>query len=296
MNIKKGISESFRYGTAVTKLIYINLAVFLLVNIAYIVCRLMDFDDHFVLQYTALPADFGQLLYRPWTLVSYMFVHKGFLHVLFNVLNLYWFGRLFLMYFSQKQLTGLYLLGGLSGGVFYMLMYNIFPYFQGVLHSSLLFGASASMLAVMMGVAAYAPEMRLQMLFIGEVRLKFIAAFVFFLSLLSVVGENAGGNIAHLGGLAMGFFFALQFKKGKDITRGLNRVVDWVVDFATNLFRRKPKMKVVRGGRPMNDHDWNAHKKQQTQELDAILDKIKQSGYDKLSAEEKQKLFEHSGK
>lgn len=292
MNIKTELLQSFKNGNAVTRLIYINIAIYLLVNIIYLLCTLMVYDSSFVLANMALPSNLMQLLLKPWTLITHMFTHAGFFHALFNILNLYWFGRLFLMFFNQKQLVGLYILGGITGALFYILTFNIFPYFSQSVANSSLHGASAAVLAITMGVAAYSPDMELQMLFIGKVKIKFLAAIIFFLSLFSMVGENAGGNMAHLGGLLMGYFFAISMKKGKDLSASINKIIDFCVD----LFSQKPKMKVSKGQRTMSDADWNAKKAKDSKDLDSILEKIKQSGYESLSAEEKKRLFEQSNK
>lgn len=292
MSIKTELVDSFKNGTTVTRLIYFNIAVFILVNIISMVCTLMLTDSAFILNNLALPAEPMLLLQKPWTLLSHMFTHKGFFHGLFNILNLFWFGRLFLLFFNQKQLFGLYILGGIAGGLFFIITYNAFPYFAQVLSGSSLHGASAAVLAIIMGVAAYSPNMELQMLFIGKVKLKFLAAIIFFLSLFSIVGENAGGNMAHLGGMLMGYLFAIYMKKGKDLTLGVNRAIVFFVD----LFSQKPKMKASKGARSMNDYDWNAKKTQESKALDDILDKIKHSGYESLSSEEKKRLFDQSNK
>lgn len=292
MSIRSELLLSFKKGNTLTKLIYINLIVFLLVGICHVVCRLMLFDDSRLLSYIAMPAHPIALLHKPWTLISYMFVHQGFIHILFNVLNLYWFGKLFLTYFNQKQLVGLYILGGIFGGLFYLLAFNLLPYYQTAISGSILLGASASVLAIMTGIAAYNPNMEIGLILIGRVKLIYIAIVFFFLSLFSVVGQNAGGNLAHLGGIGMGYLFALRMKKGKDLTKGLNRLIDFFVD----LFTRKPKMKVSQGKRPVSDFDWNANKARENRTIDDILDKIKKSGYDSLTAEEKKKLFDQSKK
>jgi membrane associated rhomboid family serine protease len=292
MSIKTDLYRSFKNGGALTRLIYINLGVYLLVNLVIVICRLAQINDSFITSLFALPASVGNLAFHPWTLVSYMFYHESFLHVLFNILTLYWFGKLFLLYFNQKQLVGLYLLGGLVGGLFYMLIFNLFPYFHGMVNDGLLIGASASALAIIMGIAAYVPTMQIHLFLIGKIQIRYLAAVIFFLSLFSVVGDNPAGNLAHLGGLGFGYLFAMMMKKGKDLTKGLNSMIDFFVD----LFTRKPKMKVTKGNHPLTDQEWNYQKNQATQELDTILEKIKRAGYESLTAEEKKKLFEQSNR
>lgn len=292
MNIKDDLIKSFKEGNSITQLIYVNLAVFLLLVLIQLSCKLFLVNDLELIRYIGLPSDPQTLLYRPWTILSYMFVHQEFVHILFNLINLYWCGRLFLLYFNQKQAVGLYLLGGIAGGLLYLLSYNIFPYFQTMGFDNVLIGASASVLAIMMGIAAYAPDMELQLVLLGRIKLKYIAAVFFFLSLFSVAGENAGGSIAHIGGIAIGYLFAVRMKKGKDLTAWINQIIDFFVD----LFARKPKMKVVRNKHPMTDQEWNEMKKEEMKRLDDILDKIKKNGYDSLTATEKKQLFDQSNK
>jgi len=292
MSIRDEIYTSFKKGDSLTKLIYINLAVFLLVSLVSIVSKLMLVDDSGWFAYISVPADTKLLMYRPWTILTYMFLHRDFFHILFNVLNLYWFGRFFLMFFNQKQLVGLYILGGIFGACSYIIAYNVFPYFHNAVPYSQLLGASASVLAIMMGATVYSPNMEVQLVLIGRVKLKYIAAVLFFLSLFSVAGSNAGGNLAHLGGILCGFLFATSMKRGKDLTKWINCTIDFFVD----LFARKPKMKVTYGKRPLTDDQWNERKKNESALIDSILDKIKKSGYDSLTAEEKKTLFNQSPK
>lgn len=293
MNILSELKSSFKQGTTITKLIYANLGVYLIINLIHIVSRLMLIDDSIVLQMLAVPANLGALILKPWTLISYMFLHEGFFHILFNMINLFWFGKLFLMFFNQKQAVALYIIGGLFGAALYILGLNVFPYFQNIASHGILLGASASVLALVIGVATYSPNMEIHLVLIGKVKLKYLAAVFFFISLLSVAGENAGGNIAHLGGIIAGYLFGIKIKNGKDLTKGVNKAIDFFVD----LFARKPKMKVSHnGGRPMTDSEWNAKRTQEGKMLDEILDKIKQSGYDSLSSEEKKRLFDQSKK
>lgn len=290
MSIKTDLLNSFKKGDTLTKLIYINLAFFLLINLIHIICKLMLVNDTALIGYLAVPASPYLLLYRPWTVLSYMFLHENFLHILFNILNLYWFGRFFLMFFNQKQLLGLYVLGGIIGALTYVAAFNFFPYFQQTLPHSILLGASASVLAIMLGITVYSPNMEIQLILIGRVKLKYIALVMFFISLFSIVGDNAGGNLAHLGGIFAGYLFAVFIKRGKDLTALINRLIDFFVD----LFARKPKMKVTYNKRSVTDEDWNVRKKKESELIDSILDKIKQSGYESLTAEEKKKLFDQS--
>ncbi len=292
MSIKSELEASFKRGDVVTKLIYINLAVFVLINLLQLISKLFVFSIP-LFEYISVSSDPYFLLFHPWTLFSYAFVHEGFIHLLFNLLNLYWFGRFFLQFFNQKQLVGLYILGALAGALFYVVAVNLFPYFKEViLYKGLLIGASASVLAIITAVAAYSPNMEITLVLIGRVKLKYIAIVLFFISSFSVVGANAGGNLAHLGGIFAGYLFAITIKQGKDLTSLINKSIDFFVD----LFARKSTMKVSYKGKAMSDASWNEQRKVQAEVIDAILDKIKKTGYESLTVEEKKKLFDQSAK
>jgi hypothetical protein len=204
---------------------------------------------------------------------------------------LYWFGKIFLHFFSQKDLVGLYLLGGIAGGALYMIAYQIFPIFSEKIDSSFLLGASASIMGIIIGMAVTAPNYSVHLVLIGKIPLKWIAVISVILSLLNMASPNAGGEISHLGGALAGYIFAVQQRKGHNITTGLNRFLDAIV----NLFKRSPKLKVTHQ-RPLSDQEYNFRKKQENDKIDRILEKIKKGGYESLSKEEKQTLFQFSQK
>ena len=164
------LKRTFRQGNIVVRLIYINVAVFVLEVLLSVVLGLFNISMAHVVADLYLPADLLQLLRRPWTLVTYMFMHAGVWHLLGNMLWLYWFGRLFLYFFSSKHLRGLYVVGGLMGAVFYIASYNLFPVFAGDLYSATLVGASASVLAIAIATAVREPDYRINLLFIGAVK------------------------------------------------------------------------------------------------------------------------------
>ena len=254
-DIFTNLKRTFNSGNILAKLIYINVGLFVIIRLASVILMLFNLGGFPFLQYLQVPSSPELLLYRPWTIITYMFTHFDFLHILFNMLWLYWFGGLFLTFFSERQLGGLYLLGGIAGAVLFLVAYNIFPYFRTV--------------------AAYS----------------YLALFTFVIDLLAITSTNAGGHIAHIGGALFGIWFAARIKEGKDLTAPMNRLLDWVV----NLGKRKPKMRVTYK-RPETDYEYNARKHRETVDLDAILDKLKRSGYESLSAEEKKKLFDASKK
>ncbi len=298
-NIMNELRESFKKGSVLTKLIYINLGVFVLVKLVYVFyflatpaaehgMKALYFQAKY-LGYLMVSSEPSMLLLRPWTLFTYMFLHFGFLHILFNILVLYWFGRIYLQYLTPKQLLTTYLLGGISGAAVFILAYNLFP---GLSEGQAL-GASASIMAIVIGISFYNPQYELYIPFLGPVKLIYIALVYVVLDVLQIASENAGGHLAHLGGAMYGYFFALQMKRGKDIGKGFSRFFDWVA----SLFKRKPKMRVSykNEARQMNDFEYNKRKVENQKEIDRILDKIAQSGYESLSKKEKDILFKMGG-
>ena len=285
MNIYDEIKESFKEGSALTRLIYINLGLFLLIRMANVFYFLAGTPFPF-LDWLALPADFGTLASRPWTLITYMFLHFDFLHILFNLLWLFWMGRIFLGYFDQGKLITIYLLGGITGGLFYVGGYNLFPVFSRIVVDSRLLGASASVIAIVTALAMHAPNHTLHLLFIGPVKMKYIALFSVLMYVIGISSTNAGGNLAHLGGAFWGVVYVLQLRRGIDPGKGINLLLSGLKKpFA-------PKMNVkVTYRKPVDDFEYNQLKNQDKTRMDEILEKISKSGYDSLSKEEKEILF-----
>lgn len=290
------LRQTFRQGNIVVRLIYINVAVYVLCTLLSVVLGLFAIPSVELLRNFYLPADLLQLVRRPWTLITYMFMHAGVWHLLGNMLWLYWFGRIFLYFFSAKHLRGLYVVGGLVGGLLYIVAYNLFPIFSGQLYSATLLGASASVLAIAIATAVREPDYRINLMFIGPVRLKYFALFIVLFDALYVGSNNAGGHIAHLGGALAGWWFANGFSQGRDITHWVNVCMDALGGLFVKRERkpRKPKMKVHSQNSRAADYDYNARKKAQTDDVDKILEKLKKSGYSSLSDEEKRRLFEAS--
>lgn len=285
------LRQRFDAGSVLVKLLYLNIGLFILVRLVSVVLMLFNWGDFPFLQYLQVPSSPWLLLQRPWTLLIYMFTHFDFLHILFNMLWLYWFGGLFQTFFNERQLGGLYVLGGLAGAALFLLAYNLFPYFQNVASHSYLMGASASVMAIVFAVSFYRKDFEIGLFLIGRVKLIYLAWFTLAIDLLAITSENAGGHIAHIGGALLGIWFASRIQRGKDLTAPMNRLIDRFV----NLGKRKPKMRVTYK-RPETDYAYNARKHQEAADLDAILDKLKRSGYTSLSAEEKKKLFDASNK
>jgi membrane associated rhomboid family serine protease len=293
MGIRDDIKNTFRKGTNLTRLIYINAAVFLIISSAAIVGFLLKNPAvaSKTLNLFAIPASLNALLVKPWTLITYMFTHKDIWHILFNMLWLYWFGRIFLEYLDQRKLVAVYLLGGICGAVVYVLSFNIFPAFTGIVNESVAIGASASVMAIVIAIAAYVPDYTVQLFLFGRIKIKYMALAIFVLTSLMDFQANSGGKLAHIGGALFGYLYTLNLKKGHDIGKGFNRIIDF---FAT-LFKPRKKLKVTYK-KPASDYDYNKIKADHQAKINLILDKISKGGYDSLTKEEKDTLFRESQK
>ena len=280
---------NFRRGDIVTRLLYINIGVYLLVAVVGLVMTLFRLPWSSYVGYLELPAWPERFLRQPWSLLTYMFMHAGLLHLVFNMLWLFWFGRLFLMFFSSKHLRGLYLLGGICGGLLYMLAYNVFPYFEDAVYRSSLVGASASVLAIVFAVGIGQPDYEVQFVLIGRVKMRYVALGVLVLDLLLMTSDNAGGHIAHIGGALSGWWFAASIQRGRDITAWINRILDAVTGGSGRRQARRPKMKVKQGGGTGKKADAQQSK---GPDMDRILDKLRKSGYGSLTEDEKKSLFD----
>lgn len=295
-NFMDGIKDSFRQGSSLTRLIYINFGVFLAIKLVGVFYFLFGIDatgGSSLIHWLAVPADPAALLQRPWTIFSYMFLHQGFLHILFNMLWLFWFGRIFLSYLDQDKLLSIYILGGLTGAALYIFAYNIFPVFEAARGASIAMGASASVMAVMLATVIYTPNHVVNMMFIGPVKIKHIAIFFVVLDILSIPSGNAGGHIAHLGGAFYGWLYISQLRKGKDIA------IPFVNLFNSlrTIFKKKSHLKVTHNDTAkMSDKEYNKEKKKDQEKMNQILEKISKSGYDSLTKEEREILFKSSNK
>jgi membrane associated rhomboid family serine protease len=288
MDILDEIKASFREGSVITRLIYVNLGIFLTFRVIYVVFFLAGTTIPLI-EWFELPSGLRLLLRQPWSVFTYMFLHFEFLHILFNLLVLYWFGRIFLDYYTQRQLLGLYIIGGLAGGFLYILAYNVFPVFRQIVDSSFLLGASASIIAVLMAAAVRDPNREIHLFLLGRIPLKYLAMFMIFSYIIGISTSNAGGNIAHLGGVLAGYGFVVLQRRGRDISSGILRVIDTVEDFA----KPRKKLRIAHRRPPKDDYEYNRQRASDHEELNRILDKIAQDGYESLSRSEKETLFRH---
>ena len=290
--IWSGIKSSFKQGSALTRLIYINIGIFLVIKVVAVLFVLAGQQgvDGMILPYLGVPALPERLLYTPWTIITYMFTQFGFLHLLFNMLWLYWFGSIFMNTFSGSKLTGVYILGGISGAIVYIAAYALFPAFELERYQSWAIGASASVMAIVFAVCTYLPNNKIYVFLIGPVKLIHLALFTAIIDLLSIPSGNAGGHIAHLGGAMFGYLFTLSLRRNFDLTGGLSSMLDKISN--SRLFKkRKMKVKYKKKVSDMTDVEYNEFKKRKNERINNILDKISKHGYESLTKEEKEILF-----
>ncbi len=294
------IKRTYSQGSMLLRLIFINIGVFVLLHLVTLTLMLFNVPGNHVLEWMELPSDPWLLLRRPWTLVTYMFTHYGLWHILFNMLWLYWLGRIFMEFFSPKQLTGLYLLGGWGGALLFLLASNLLPYYTSSPGTYYLMGASASVVAIVVAAAVYVPDYKIGLLFLGEVPIKWIALVTVLISLFGIDGINGGGNIAHIGGALIGAWYALRIRRGRDITRPLNACIDALAGLFNGRSFKMPDFKRgsrkhAQDGAPRQAANSNTpHDTIDEEELDRILKKIKAAGYDALTDQERDKLFKVS--
>ena len=291
MGIFDDIKKSFYRGSSLTQLIYINIGVFILISLAAIAGFLLTnpLIDETTIKFLAVPASLQALLLKPWTLVTYMFLHKDIWHILFNMLWLYWFGTIFLHILDQRKLVAVYLIGGICGAVLYIASFNVFPVFQGVVSESVAIGASASVMAVVVAIAAYAPDYSVNLLLLGRIKIKYMALAILVLTSFMDFSVNSGGKLAHIGGAVFGYIYAMKLRQGRDLGIGMNKIIDF---FAT-IFKPRKKLKVTYK-KPVTDYEYNKVKADRQAKIDEILDKISKGGYDSLTKEEKATLFRES--
>jgi membrane associated rhomboid family serine protease len=293
MGIWDEIKITFRKGSNLTRLIYINILVFVLITIVAAIGFLLKNPEISgkVLDIFSVPSSFKTLLLRPWTLITYMFTHKDIWHILFNMLWLYWFGAIFLEYLDGRKLVAVYLLGGISGALVYILSFNIFPAFAGVVADSVAIGASASVMAIVIAIATYVPDYTVQLFLFGRIKIKYMALAIFILTSIMDFSVNSGGKLAHIGGALFGYIYILNLRHGHDIGKGFNGIIDFFV----TIFKPRKKLKVTHK-KVATEFEYNKIKADHQKRINNILDKISKGGYESLTKEEKEALFNESQK
>ncbi len=267
------------------KIILINIIVFVSISVVQVVLTISGLSTFFTMfiNKLMLPASLGTFILQPWSLITYFFLHMSFMHILWNMLFLYWFGKIINDNIGNNALISLYVLGGIIGGLFYMAIYNIVPYYGERVSDSLMLGASAGVFSVVVGSATLMPNYTFYLLLIGPVRIKYIALFYVLLSFFDVTGTNAGGEIAHLGGAFIGYIYIRQLQNGINIGEG---IITFINFFSEKKENKKKKKENIQKETEETTQD----------EVDKILDKISESGYSSLTSKEKERLFNASKK
>ena len=290
-SIYADIKRSFQSGNVLTRIIIVNVALFVVYNLVNV------FTFHgsggqvstvfeFIQSLLVLPSAPGKLLTRFWTIITYMFTHLGFFHILWNMLLLYWFGRIIGDFLGDRRVLPLYLLSGIFGGLLFLAMDHILP--TGSHGGAVLQGASGAVMGLMVAAATLSPDYTMSLILVGPVKIKYIAGVLFFLSVIGTTGGNAGGEFAHIGGALFGMLYILQLRRGMDLTDGLQKLFSTEINIAKPQPKKKAPLKVVHHKKDTPTVEIHQDR------LDTILDKIKQVGYDNLTAEEKDYLNEVS--
>ena len=280
----------FKQNPVLKWLLIVNVGIWIMVAFANLFLWLYKSPGaNLLVKWLSVPADWTELVRKPWTIVTYMFLHERFWHLFFNVWMLWFGGMIFTRFLSQKQLVLTYGLGGLAGALFFVLAYNMFPVFQTAKYTAVAMGASASVLAILVAAATYKPDYGLNLLFFGQLKFKWLAIAFVVIDLLSISAENPGGHIAHLGGAVFGFVYGFILRKS------LGQPME------SKRKQRKPKMEYTpyeeiynEPQTPRSDEEYNRQKAEKERDVDAILDKIAKDGYASLTAEEKEFLFKNS--
>ena len=285
MSLARDIQDGFAKLSALEKIILANVLVFILFSLLTLPGAAIGLGQFF--ESLTLPSKWSLFLKQPWSIVTYAFLHFGFLHLFFNMLWLFVLARFFSNVFDYRIGLKVYFLGILAGGILFLLIYSLFP---TLLPTTKLVGASAGVRALLIFLCAYMPLMDMQLL-VFRIKLWHVGLFVVLMDVLGLFSTNIGGNIAHFGGTLTGYFYALQLKKGQDMGKGF----DTALVTLENLFKgnKKNKLKTVhKGSKKMAGYTKEEFQEFNTQKrVDLILDKISKSGYDSLTQEEKEFLF-----
>jgi len=274
MELKGKLKYSLSVMGQLQKLIVINIIFFIIPLILNTFLWLFELKDISILDYFVVEADLMSLIFKPWSLITYGFLHGSFSHLFWNMIMLFYFGNILVNYFGDKRLLNVFFNGILFGGIIYIISYNLFPVFTGV--SSKMIGSSAGVMAILFYITSYNPNHTIRFFFVN-IKLLYIAVFLLLMDIIQIPVDNSGGHIAHLGGALIGFLMFRSFK-GIDF-----------VDIYTNLSTRKNNKKIKRN-KTFSGSNFDQKK------IDSILDKISESGYESLTKEEKNYLFKASNK
>ena len=268
MELKNRINLFISGLNILEKIIFLNVAIYLAPFLINTILFLFNIKNIDLIKWFTIDADFGQLIFKPWSIITYGFLHGSFSHIFWNMIILYYFGKILNNLFGDKLLKKLYLSGIVAGGLTYVISYNVFPVFRGV--ESVMIGASAGVMSVLFYLASYSPQMGIRIFFF-DIKIIYIALFLFFYDIIQIPLNNSGGHIAHIGGAIWGYYYCISNNKGEDFTQSI-----------FNIFKTTKK-KNTKASQNNNNFD--------QKKIDSILDKISYSGYDSLTKKEKEYLF-----
>ena len=267
MELKNRINLFISGLNILEKIIFLNIAIYLAPFLINTILFLFNIKNIDLIKWFTIDADFGQLIFKPWSIITYGFLHGSFSHIFWNMIILYYFGKILNNLFGDKLLKKLYLSGIVAGGLTYVISYNVFPVFRGV--ESVMIGASAGVMSVLFYLASYSPQMGIRIFFF-DIKIIYIALFLFFYDIIQIPLNNSGGHIAHIGGAIWGYYYCISNNKGEDFTQSI-----------FNIFKTTKK----KNTKAKNNNNFDQKK------IDSILDKISDSGYDSLTKKEKEYLF-----
>lgn len=303
-SIVQDIKDEFNRGNAVTRLVIANIAIFVIVNLVRVFTYGWAPEVYGTIEkYLALHADPVWDLIHPWTFITSLFMHVGFWHILWNMLFLFWFGRIVSDLIGDDKIMPIYFLGGLAGGIIFI----ISAQFSSFVHiGSIAMGASAAIMALVVAAGALAPDYNMRLILIGNVKLKYIVLVLVLLDVIGTVGmSNTGGHFAHLGGAAMGWIYVLGLHNGRDIGKPIENIIEYIRRQWYAIFSRRPRTRPRKSQSKIHV----LHRQEDVsrsitieseeeidlqEEVDRILDKIRKSGYESLSDVEKETLFKAS--
>ena len=277
------IHKEFKKKSILNQIIYINFIIFITINLIKVISFLTEFEIENIINKLHLTTNKDDLISQPWSFFTYIFIHNDIIHLTVNMLWLYFIGKVFLYHLTSKQFLITYFLGGISGGLLYVIAYNYTPALEIFSKNSSVIGASASVLAIIIAIATYKPNYNIFFQFIGNIKLKYIAIICVLLDLINIPEKNTGGHITHLGGAFFGYLYIKQLN-----------ISLFNLSFK-NIFKKNIKIK-KEYHRSKNDYIFNKEKAEHSKRIDKILEKISNSGYDSLNKEEKNLLFKESNK
>ena len=270
MELKNKINLYISGLNIVEKIILFNITAYLLPFILKTVLFLFNIKGISLINWFTIDATLSEFILKPWSILTYGFIHGSFSHIFWNMLILYYFGNILKNIFGEKLILNLFLSGIVAGGLTYLISYNLFPVFKGI--NSVMIGASAGVMSVLFFLAAYDPQYRIRIIFF-DIKILYIALFLFFYDIIQIPLNNSGGHIAHIGGALWGYYYSVKYNNGSDL-------VNSILSFFKKNTNNKPFLK---SKKDTKNFDQN--------KIDEILDKISDSGYDSLTKSEKEYLF-----